>query len=454
MLNKVARYLQEHNMLSGYNFIIAGVSGGPDSMAMLHILSKLQEEFGFQLAVAHLNHGLRPEADDEQEMVALTCAGWGIPFYSQSIDIREQAARQKKTLEEAGRDCRYQYFNQLAHQLGADRIATAHHQDDQAESVLLHLLRGSGIRGLRGIMPVNGKLIRPLLGISRQEIEQYIIEQNIPSCLDLSNQDTEFLRNRIRWQLIPILEEYNPRIKETLAGLADTAREENDVMEKAVAACWPEASREQDDGLYLDCAIISSLHPAYQKRLIMTALGQVSGHTDWSRGDVIRVWELLQQPGSSTTIDLKQKLKARKVYNQLILASNFPLIAPYCYELPVPGVLTIPETGETYYTTVVHKNNLQPEKEETHIDYDHIQSPLWVRSRLPGDQYRPVGLQGTCKLKRLFIDLKIPQAKRNGIPVLVSNKEILAVIGYRVAESVAVTNSTKNILVIKKVSDV
>jgi len=104
MLNKVARYLQEHNMLSGYNFIIAGVSGGPDSMAMLHILSKLQEEFGFQLAVAHLNHGLRTEADDEQEMVALTCAGWGIPFYSQSIDIREQAARQKKTLEEAGRD--------------------------------------------------------------------------------------------------------------------------------------------------------------------------------------------------------------------------------------------------------------------------------------------------------------------------------------------------------------
>ena len=454
MLNKVSRYLQEHNMLSDHNFIIAGVSGGPDSMSMLHVLNKLQEEFGFQLAVAHLNHGLRQEADDEQEMVALTCARWEIPFYSETVDIRELAARQKKTLEEAGRDCRYQYFNQLARQLGADRIATAHHQDDQAESVLIHLLRGSGIRGLRGIMPVNGNLIRPLLNISRQEIEQYIIEHNIPSCLDLSNQNTEFLRNRIRWQLIPLLEEYNPRIKETLAGLAEIAREENDALEKEMEARWTEVVSEKDEGLYLDSEMISRLHPAYQKRLIMTALGQVSGHTDWSRGDVIRVWELLQQPGSSTTIDLKQNLKARKVYKQLILAHNFLPIEPYCYELPVPGMLTIPETGETYCTTVVHKNNLQPEKEATYIDYDHIQSPLWMRSRLPGDQYRPVGLQGTCKLKRLFIDLKIPQAKRNGIPILISDNEILAVIGYRVAESVSVTNSTKNILVIKKVSDV
>lgn len=454
MLNKVARYLQEHNMLCDHNFIIVGVSGGPDSMALLHILYKLRGEFGFQLAVAHLNHSLRQEADDEQELVARTCTGWGIPFYAQTVDIREQAARQKKTLEEAGRDSRYQYFNQLALQLGADRIATAHHQDDQAESVLLHLLRGSGIRGLRGIMPVNGSLIRPLLGISRQEIEQYIIEHNIPSCLDLSNKNTEFLRNRIRWQLIPLLEEYNPRIKETLAGLADIAREENDVLEKEVQAWWPEVIRQQDEGLYLDSQMISSLHPAYQKRLIMTALGQVSGHTDWSRGDVMRVWELMQQPGSSTTIDLKQNLKARKVYNQLMLAHNFPRIEPYCYELPIPGELTIPETGETYCTTVVQKDNLQPGTEETCIDYDHIQSLLWMRSRLPGDQYRPVGLKGTCKLKRLFIDLKIPQAERNAIPILISDNEILAVIGYRVAESVAVTNSTKNILVIKKVSDV
>jgi len=454
MLNKVSRYLQEHNMLSDHNFIIAGVSGGPDSMAMLHILNKLQGEFGFQLAVAHLNHGLRQEADNEQKMVALACAGWGIPFYSETVDIRGLAAQQKKTLEEAGRDSRYQYFNQLARQLGADRIATAHHQDDQAESVLLHLLRGSGIRGLRGIMPVNGNLIRPLLNTSRQEIEQYITNHNIPSCLDLSNQNTEFLRNRIRWQLIPLLEEYNPRIEETLAGLADIAREENDALEKEMDTWWAEVVQEQVDGLYLDSDMISRLHPAYQKRLIMTALGRVSAHTDWSRGDVMRVWELLQQTGSSTTIDLKQNLKARKVYKQLILAHNFIHIEPYCYELPVPGVLTIPETGETYCTHVIDKNDLQSGEGATYIDYDHIQSPLWMRSRLPGDRYRPVGLQGTCKLKRLFIDLKIPQEKRNGIPILISEDEILAVIGYRVAQSVAVTDLTKNILVIKKARDV
>ena len=211
MLAKVLQYIKEHNLITPGDLLVAGISGGPDSMALLHILLQLRPRLNFELVAAHLNHGLRPEAAAEEEFVRDYCQARQVPFYSRRVDIEEIAVRDKKSVEEAGRNCRYQYFNELVAQLGGTRIATAHHRDDNAETVLLNIIRGSGIKGLRGIRPVNGIIIRPLLCVDKNEIETYLAENSVKYCIDLSNYSTDYLRNRIRHNLLPLLEQdYNP----------------------------------------------------------------------------------------------------------------------------------------------------------------------------------------------------------------------------------------------------
>jgi len=240
MYQTVIAYIKEHNMIKPGGRIVVGVSGGADSMALLHILHRYCREKGGEVIAAHLNHGLRREAIQEEQLVKDTCAAWGIACYTRQVDVAAEAARTQKSTEEAGRDCRYQFFRELAHQVQADHIATAHHQNDQAETVLLHLLRGSGIRGLQGIKPVSGPLIRPFLCVTRQDIEQYVQENQLPFCQDLSNSDPVFTRNRIRLQLIPYLQEaFNPRIVEALNRLAIIAREENAALDEIADRKWP-----------------------------------------------------------------------------------------------------------------------------------------------------------------------------------------------------------------------
>ena len=265
VLTKVLQYIREHKLITPGDLVVAGISGGPDSMALLYILLQLRDRLNFKLAAAHLNHGLRPEAADEEKFVCDYCQNMQIPFYSRRLDVQEIAARGKKSLEEAGRDCRYQYFAELAAELGATRIATAHHRDDNAETVLLNLIRGSGIKGLRGIRPVNGIIIRPLLCVDKNEIESYLSENSIKYCIDLSNYSTDYLRNRIRHNLLPLLEQdYNPRIVDGLNQLADIAAAENDAMETETARFGEELIIKQEaDEIILDVPGILQLHPAY-----------------------------------------------------------------------------------------------------------------------------------------------------------------------------------------------
>jgi tRNA(Ile)-lysidine synthase len=450
MIDRVKRFMLDNQMVQAGDGIVVGVSGGPDSMVLLHVLKQLRDLLDINIIAAHLNHGLRPEAGEEEEYVRETCRNWGVSFHVRRQDVLKLAQRHKKTVEEAGRDARYQFFSQLMLNLSAHRIATAHHRDDAAETVLLHLLRGAGVKGLRGIMPVSGSIIRPLMAVDRAAILSYAQDHNIKYCTDASNNDTAYLRNRIRLQLMPLLQQdYNPRISENLNQLACIARDENQVMEQLVYNQWPLVLKESKDNLVsLDYPAFSLLLPGLQRRIIIHALSLLAGETGWSMEDINTVMNLATRPGSSRVAYLKKGVKVNKSYKLLVFSTFIPETPEFCYPVEVPGQVVIKETGEVYSFRLDQVG--QPrEPGAVYLDYDKM-GPLELRSRRPGDVFYPYGMEGHKKLKKYFIDLKIPAFERNRIPLLTCGQDIYAVLGYRIASLAATDNDTKNFIVIKK----
>lgn len=450
LLPSVTAYMQAHQMVSPGDRIVVGVSGGADSMVLLHILCQCRDSLGLELVVAHLNHDLRPEADQEEEMVQQVCRSWDVPFFAQKVDVAGEAARSHKSLEEAGRDCRYQFFHQLAERQQARRIAVAHHRNDQAETVLLHLLRGSGIRGLQGMLPVKGKIIRPLLGTTRQEIEVYARENGLVYCSDQSNNDPAFIRNRIRLELIPFLQDkFNPGIVDGLARLAGIAREENEALEYYTEQLWPQLAAPSPDGWLINGGQLSCQPQAVRNRLIFKALQETSGSSEWSRDDMARVHSLLGRSGSNLVLHMGHNVRVGLIYTDLLFARDLQESQPFCYPVSVPGKTAVTETGMTYEFIVSARADFQPAADTICLDMDKITLPLWIRSRREGDRFEPVGMTGSKTIKKYLIDKKIPARERNQVALLTSGQQIYAVLGHRIAKAAAVDENTERILVIK-----
>ncbi len=452
MLNTVKKYIIANNLIERGDRVIVAVSGGPDSMALLHILKTLASEMQLELVAAHINHGLRPEAEAEEHFVAEQCEGWNIPCYTKVVNVRELARQEKTSLEDAGRRARYRYLNALLGDLRASSIATAHHHDDQAETVLLHLLRGSGMQGLRGIMPRSGQLIRPLLSVGKEELLSYLREHNIKFCLDQSNEDPTFIRNRIRHQLLPQLkQDYNPRIVENLNRLADIARAENELVENEMEAYWTQVLIEEGaNTIVLDNLRLSSQGLAVRRRIIMRAFAQLSGQAGWEAQDVEKVLELSSKMGSAKIIDLKKQVRVNKSYDRIIITRSWLEVADFCMEITVPGQVDLPQNN-SYHFILHEARRYIPEKEDIYLDYDKIKLPLVLRSRREGDVFQPRGFEGHKRLKKYFMEQKIPSWERNMVPVLASQDgEIYAILNHCICQPAAVSSATGTILVIKK----
>ncbi|NLB52000.1 MAG: tRNA lysidine(34) synthetase TilS [Syntrophomonadaceae bacterium] len=451
MLEKVISFVNRNQLINKNDKILLAVSGGPDSMALLHIMQHLKDELDIQIGVAHLNHQLRPEADAEEEYLKNYCQKRIIPFYSRSVDVLLCARQQRKSVEEAGRDLRYQFFMEITNQFNWERLATAHHKDDRAETVLLHLLRGSGVKGLRSIMPVSGYLIRPLLSVTKEEILDFLILHKVKFFIDESNSDFSYLRNRLRHELLPLLKAYNPQIVTALNQLADIAQEENYAMEKENDALWEQLIiSDEADKIVLDNKKLLQVLPAYQRRLVQKALGKLKGESGWSLQIIDYVLDLAKKTGAAKQINLPQKVLVRREYDKLIFSMNQQNKIKFLYEITIPGSLTIEETGETYSFKIEAKENFQPTNGETYFDYDKMKQPLFLRSRKKGDRFEPSNMQGTKKIKDYFIDIKLPIEERDLVPVLASDQEIYGLLGYRSAKKAIVDSNTQNILVIKK----
>jgi len=339
MINKVKNWIERNHLIVGGDRVLAACSGGPDSVVLVHILHALTGDLGFQLKVAHVDHMLRGEASRaDAAFVEAMCRSMGIPCYCTAVDVRREVRRGGGSEEEVARKLRYAFLQQVAAEWGGAKIATGHHLDDQAETVLINLLRGAGSTGLRGMQPKNGNIIRPLLNVSRVEIVDYCRQQQLAYRIDQSNFTTDYLRNRLRWELLPLLErDYNPNIKEILWRTALLAADEHDFLRQQAGKFWPELVTETADKLIIDTLRLSSLHIALQREILRLAIEKKRGSlTGITFLHVEKLIWLNENGRVGAIIELPGGILALKSYNRIELAAELPG-SPLGESIPPPG---------------------------------------------------------------------------------------------------------------------
>jgi tRNA(Ile)-lysidine synthase len=455
MLEKVKEWIDKHKLLRQGDTIIVACSGGPDSLALLHILDTFRLEYNISLVVAHVDHMLRGEESAmEAAFVVDFCAKRNIICYHKAIDVPQFIKETGISGEEAARIVRYQYLRQIAKKLDGAKIATGHHRDDQAETVLMNMLRGAGSSGIRGMQPVNGDIIRPLLSVSRAEIIAYCKKEQLDPKFDSSNFELNYLRNRIRIHLLPELEkQYNSAVKDSLCRTATIVGDEHDFIQHTAKSIWIQVVKEQENGLFITAEQMKSVHIAVIREIFRQAIekkqGSLRGISFYHVETLIemlfngRVGSILQLPGGLTI---------HKTYDGLYLGER-PLALPKKVEysgqeLLLPGITQISELG----IQIIAELTDTPAKNQSKVavfDLDDLSLPLFVRIRQRGDCFQPLGFKGTKKVKDYFIDEKIPRELRNSIPIICDVQGIIWIGGYRQSQRGNITDKTKRFLVLK-----
>jgi len=406
-------------------------------MALLHALWDIRGDWSLDLAVAYLDHGLRPEAAAEKSFVRQTALGLDLPFVSERAEVRGLARDRRLSLQEAAREARYTFLKKAAAGLSAGRVALGHTADDQAESVLMRLLRGSGTRGLSGIPPKReGLFIRPLIGVWRREVESFLRERGVSYREDASNRSLHFLRNRIRHELLPALETYNPRVRQILFETAERFRGEEDFWQRLVQEKFPPLVRNREAGnLILDIALLASLPPPLRVRVFRRALETVLGSLRGIGFSHIQAVEALwQNDAPNKRIGLPRGVTVFKCYGELLFSREAREPSSFEHLVSGPGILKIPEIGREISFTMRDKigaENFGDRPEKALLEGDRIQFPLIVRSFKAGDRFQPLGMEGQKKIKDFFIDQKIPPNRRREIPLLFFQGQLLWVAGLR-----------------------
>jgi tRNA(Ile)-lysidine synthase len=452
MLVKVRSWIDKHKMLNDGEKIVVACSGGPDSLALLHILEGFRSEYNISIVAAHLDHMFRgEESAEEAEFVVAFCRKRGIICYQEAIDVPQIIKETGMSDEEAGRVVRYQYLRQIAETIGGAKIATGHHRDDQAETVLLHMLRGAGSTGLRGIQPVNADIIRPLLSVSRAEIMMYCEEHDLQPQFDSSNGKTKYLRNRIRLSLLPELEkQYNSSIKDALCRTATIVGDEHEFIQDTAKKLWFTVAEDYGDHIFINAKKMELIHIAVKREIFRMAIEKKQGClTGISFYHVETLIEMLSSGRVGSIMQLPGGLTTSKSYEGLYIGKNsmIPLeIVDYSWQtLTVPGNTAIPKLG----IQVVAKQRNSVARGQSNIavfDEEDLVLPLFVRTRLEGDRFQPLGLGGSKKLKDFFIDAKVPRHMRDSVPIICDGRGIIWVGGYRQGEIGKVTDKTKKFL--------
>ncbi len=457
LFKQVKRTIDRYHLLKKDDRLIVGVSAGVDSMVLLHLLNAYREAFNLSLIVAHVNHGLRPEeSEKEAELVQKESERLGLSFEYGQFNVKEFQKLGGISPQDAARRIRFHFFYDLLQKHHAQKIVLGHNADDQVETVLLRLMRGSGLKGLKGMLPAReGKVVRPLLEVWREEIESFAIEKKIPFLLDSSNLRDDYLRNRIRHALIPLMErEYQPNFKEILLKTSNILREENDYLERGAEEAYRKIVQEEKDTLSFKFSEYQSLHQAIRWRVVrkmlefIDARGMVVEEGEWS--EVHKIYEKLHRPSPSFLFELPHGARVEKRYDVVSLGKGevkpFP---PFEFELNSPGRTFVEEIGKEVGIEETNRNQFRDYDGSPHtalMDYECLQFPLKMRNFRPGDRFHPLGAKGTQKVKEFFIDHKIPRFERPKIPLLISGERIAWIVGYRIDERVKVTERTKRVL--------
>jgi len=475
VLKRVLAFIRERDLLQSGDTVIAGVSGGPDSLCLLDVLHRLDPDWRLTLHIAHLDHGLRPEAAADADFVRVEAEKRGLPFHTETADVRAYAQAHKLSIEEAARHVRYSFLARVAQTVGAPSIAVAHTADDQAETVLMHFLRGSGLAGLRGMLPKlevgswrlevgtsnfqfptsNVRLIRPLLTTTRFEVEAYCTEYGLTPVQDATNFDTTFFRNRLRHELLPILETYNPNLRAILSHTAEVLAGEHELARQVVEKVWRELALVESERVRFDRSHWLAASVPEQRALLREAIGHLLPSL---RNALARFTPLEQAvhfsraaaPGRSCDVLGGLRLSITRdhvVLSPWTFAPAPPDVAPFI----VAGRLA---EGWRFEVQALSADQWSLDEVEAnsngwraYVEADRVTTPLALRARASGDWFQPLGLGGQrAKLSDFFIDHKVDQSQRDRWPLVVCGEAMVWVAGLRLDERFKVTEATRRVV--------
>lgn len=453
MLDSILKIIEKYGMLSQGDRVVVAVSGGPDSIALLHILHSIKERYGLYIHAVHLNHMLRgKEADEDTRYVEGFCERYNIPCTVKYVDINELSMQEGLSLEEAGRKARYELFRDTARRVGATKIALAHNMNDQAETVIMRIMRGTGLDGLAGIRPVReGLFIRPLLYTLRADIEKYCRDNKLDPRIDSTNLEPIYSRNKIRLELIPYIKaNYSPGIERSLSTMAELLREDKDFIDTYVDLVYSHMAIKEKDRILIDIEDFKRLHIAIKKRIVRRAIEDIKGDLNGIESKHVDL--ILSAVDTGTTgaaVELPGHIKAKVSYKRLnIMNLSGKTNYEFCHSMLIPGVTVISETGAVIEAQIgcIIPEHFYDNNFVKYFDYDKIRDKLTVRTRKAGDFIVPIGMKGSKKLKELFIDDKIPREERSKIPLVSIGKEIVWVVGYKISDNYKITRETERIL--------
>jgi len=462
--------------------VLIGVSGGPDSVALLHILVMLASTFSLKLGVAHLNHGIRgKDSDLDAEFVSSLAKDLDLPFHTEKTNIRTYQHTKKLSLEEAARHVRYNFFTRTAEKNGFNKIALGHHRDDNAELVLMYIFRGSGLLGISGIPPVRAaksektkakkikakkiKIVRPLMGLKRSQIIDFLTENGLEYVSDASNKDERYIRNRIRHRLIPTLKRsYNPRIIETLNRLSSIIRCEDEWVETIIQPMFEQSViAEKSDTVTFSVSKLNGVHIAAKRRIIRKAILRIKGNLrriTFSHIDSVIC--LMENGPAYGSLDFPDQIRIARSGDLLSLSKETNALRSrtwklknaqtlsFEYNMVKPKPLFIKEVGMYLKFTETGRDTLPDFGPTDHrvafFDRDSLKFPLFIRNVRPGDRFTPLGMSGTQKVKKYFINNKVDRTERAKCPVLLSRDKIIWVVGHRIDASRRILPSTRNVL--------
>ncbi len=440
VVNKVKKTIDEHAYFKSGERILVACSGGADSIALLEILRTLSIRGGWQVGVCHVNHHLRGKESDEDALwVGNFCRLRGITCSTEHVDVQKLATEGGHSVEEAARILRYEALRKVADRDGYSCIAVAHNHQDNAETILLNLLRGSGIEGLTGMQGRQVDIVRPFLGVERKNIEDFCDQQKIAYRKDSSNKNKNYLRNRVRLELLPQMEKFNPAVVDALCRTGELLETDADFLRSLAKEKYDNMILQDRDSLSLPLDALSAEHKAMCSRIIALAINHVLSNNGYiGSKHIAKVRELLLAGRTGAVIDLPGDLKVKKTYDELLFATRpFDEIKVNPLEelkLPVPGRADLPD-GRILRASLFRGGKPKVNGVTKAIFPAAVaDGGLTVRSRRPGDLFQPSGMQGSRqKLKEFFIDNKLPVEDRDGIPLVCDRDGILWIVGLRCA---------------------
>jgi tRNA(Ile)-lysidine synthase len=470
-IRKIYQTVKQYGMLHKGDSVLVGVSGGPDSIALLHVLVALSDLMGLRLGVAHLNHCLRKAAaDSDEKFVKSVATELDLPVFIEKTDILKEQKKKGLSLEEAGRDARYHFFHTVCRKMQFNKIAVGHHQDDNAEQILLNLIRGSGPAGVCGIPPVRENIVRPLIQTSRAEIMKYLTTQKTNFVIDESNNDERFTRNKIRHHLIPLLKrDYNPQISEALNRFSVILKSEEEWISDLINPFYDQAVLNTDDRkIALSVSVLLTFHLAAQRRVLRKAILKIKSNLRRiTSSHIDSIIQIINKKYTDARLDLPDQIRIFKQADQLIVQKepqNLRTITSTALEKKqtffeyLISRSTIESESSVYISEINTRitfnkipsaqiQNLSGQGNFTaFFDSDRLKFPIVIRNFRPGDKFFPFGMTGTQKLNHFFNNNKVLPEKRSTIPIFFSRDKIIWVGGFRIADPIKVTPETKTVL--------